>query len=104
MAKFGREAPATKAAMSAGPHWKIVERRLSLRLPSGRVVTPTASEVIGAEFKSKMLLRDERISRRPSQSLPHVLFSRYPPEVSLAVTPPSSDLSAGAICGLQLRV
>lgn len=82
--------------------WHREGSLLRLRLPDGTVIAPTASEVVGAEFKGRQVIRGQTVSRRPSETLPAVEFSRFPPEVTVSVQPPSADLSTAAACRLEL--
>lgn len=88
--------------MSGATDWQIVGQKLALRLPSGQLVLPTASEIIGAEFKNRLTLRGETILRRPSESLAGLRFARYPLDIALAVIPPSDDLQRAPQCALHI--
>lgn len=63
-----------------------------IQQPSGEVLFPTASEVVGAEHKGRTTTRGIELPR-PSQDLPSTTFSRFPLEVRAEVFPPSTDLS-----------
>ena len=82
--------------------WHIEESRLALKLPSGKIIKPTASEVIGAEYKGKLTIGGEIIRRRPSEALPSVRFSRYPLDLVVEILPPSTDLACPATCNYRL--
>lgn len=82
--------------------WHIDSSGLALRLPSGAVIRPTATEVTGAEYKYRQTIRGEAVSRRPSEALSDVRFARYPAEVLIEVTPPAPDLSRPASCRVRL--
>lgn len=84
--------------------WCIEGSKLFLRLPSGELIVPTASEVVGAEFKGRLEIRGERIDNIPSTSLPTYTFAKYPPDLDLEVTPPGNDLQRPARCRLLLGV
>jgi len=86
---------------STMPDWFMLDGQLMLRLPSGATIRPTAAEVVGAEFKGRLTVRNKLIARRPSDALPALDFSRYPPDVELLVTPPAADLSSPPQCFIQ---
>jgi SNF2 family DNA or RNA helicase len=85
-----------------GADWHIDQSGLALRLPSGTVIRPTATEVTGAEYKDRLTIRGETVLRRPSEALPDIRFARYPPEVVIEVVPPAPDLSRAASCRVRL--
>ena len=89
--------------MAHGASWYIdAAGQLSLLLPGGEVVKPTASEVIGAEYKGRLFIRRENVPCRPSEALPAIKFSRYPLDIRIDLIPPSSDLTRRARCQLAL--
>ena len=73
--------------------WHVESGRVMLRLPSGTVVSPTASEITRAEFKGRLDIRREQVSRIPSKALPDLTFRRFPVEISIDVSPPSDPLT-----------
>lgn len=82
--------------------WCIDRGRVALRLPSGRHLRPTAAEIAGAEFKDRLSIRGNPVLRRPSEALPEIQFHRFPPEATLELTPPSSDLSVSPTWRVRL--
>ena len=74
--------------------WFVDVSRIRLRLPSGEIVDPSATEVASAEFKDRLEIRGQAIGRRPSDALPGLKFTRFPPSLMIRVTPPSSDLAS----------
>jgi len=72
--------------------WEIASGRVVIREPSGMTVHPTASEIVGAEYKDRLKIRGWALPR-PSEVLHGVTFSRYPLNVGVEVIPPSTDLS-----------
>lgn len=84
--------------------WHADAGHLVLRLPSGSLIHPTASEVVGAEFKGRLTIRGEEVCQRPSHALPAVKFHRFPPDVGIDVVPPAEDLSRSPSCALRVCV
>lgn len=82
--------------------WHVAYGRIMLRLPSGAVVLPTASEISRAEFKGRLGIHGEDISRVPSKALPELTFHRFPAEISIEVSPPSDDLTGHPSCRLRI--
>ena len=82
--------------------WFVGDGVVQLRLPDGTRVTPTASEVVGAEFKNRLTIRGQSVERRPSESLPNIEFVRFPPDVRIRVRPPAADLSIAPECRFEL--
>lgn len=83
--------------------WHVADSTLRLRLPDGTVIQPSSAEIIGAEFKSRLTIRGQSVSRTPSEAIPAVTFSRFPPDVTIRVRPPSADLSTPGTCSLALE-
>src|SRR5947209_8698100 len=81
--------------------WQIDAGRLAMRLPSGALIHPTASEITGAEFKGRFTVRGENVAQRPSEALPELQFHRYPADVSIEVFPPAPDLSRSPACAIR---
>mgnify|MGYP003111520085 CR=1 FL=1 len=75
---------------------------IRVRLPDGTSIAPSASEVVGAEFKSRHEIRGQTVPRCPSESIPTIEFNRFPPDVIVRVLPPSADLTTPAVCRLEL--
>ena len=99
--------PAKPGASESGPlktavDWYIDGDRIALRLPSGDTVYPTASEIIGAEYKGRLTIRGEAIVRRPSEALSDVRFARFPLDIRLRVIPPSEDLAIAPSCAIEI--
>lgn len=84
--------------------WLVEKGVLRVRIPGEGTITPTASEVIGAEFKCRYRIRAGEITRRPSDDLPEIEFHRFAPDVRVLVCPPSPDLSSQATCLIELRL
>ena len=82
--------------------WHLESGRIILRLPSGSVVSPTASEITRAEFKGRLEIRGENVPRIPSEALPDLTLHRFPADVSIEVAPPSDALTGHAFCSLRL--
>lgn len=82
--------------------WHLDTGRLALRLPSGAIIHPSASEIAGAEFKGRLSVRGEQLARRPSEALPEIQFHRYPLGASIEVFPPAPDLSRSPACAIRL--
>lgn len=82
--------------------WYISDGTLWLRLPDGQEIKPTAKEVIGAEFKDRLSIRGQIISRKPSDAITTVQFSRFPPDILIRVYPPAADLSVAPRCEITL--
>ncbi len=82
--------------------WHIESGRIMLRLPSGKVVSPTAIEITRVEFKGHLNVRGEDIPRIPSEALPGIEFHRFPADVAIEVSPPSDALTGHASCCLRL--
>lgn len=89
-------------ARTSSPDWFIDGARIALRLPSGRIIQPTASEIAGAEFKDRRTVRGEQIERKPSEAVPSTTFNRYPPDAILEISPPAPDLSIAP--GYRIRL
>lgn len=83
-------------------NWIIHDGAVRLRLPRGGVVTPTAVELFGVEFKGRNAVGGQEVKKRPSESLPALRFSRFPAEFALEITPPASDLSVPARCDVRI--
>lgn len=83
--------------------WHVADNELRLRLSDGTVIRPSAAEVIGAEFKRRLSIRGHTVPRAPSEALPSLAFSRFPPEVIVHVRPPSPDLSTPPECSIVLE-
>ena len=98
-----QESPDPAPGQSAAPDWQAQGSCLGLILPSGMRVLPSAAEIVGAEFKGRLTIRGETVSRPPSEALTHIQFSKYPLDAAIQVTPPSSDLATPAGCALVLR-
>lgn len=75
------------------PQWTIEDGAVVLRLASGVLVRPTATEIAGSEFKQRRTVQGHEVTERPSESLPDIQFHRFPPDAVLELTPPSFDLS-----------
>ena len=90
------------ANLSRISSWHVCAGQLALRLPSGKVINPTAGEVLGAEYKRNLNIRGETVPCHPSEELPTINFSRYPLDVRIDINPPSADLANRARCQLTL--
>lgn len=84
--------------------WFISAGAVRLRLPDGQVISPTASEIVGAEFKGRMNIRGVVIGPRPSDALPDIEFIRFPPAVEIRMRPPAADLSVPPECRIGLAL
>ncbi len=82
--------------------WYLRDDCLRLRLPDGKDIAPSVSDVVGAEFKGRMTIHGQPVVRRPSEALPEIEFSRFPPDVRICVRPPAADLSVPPDCRMEL--
>lgn len=89
-------------AENAYVSWHLAGETLHLRLPNGQNIKPSAKEVIGAEFKGRLVIQGQTIEKRPSEAIADVEFFRFPPDILIRVYPPASDLSAAPRCELEL--
>lgn len=90
--------------MTMNAKWCIKNNLITLLLPDGSAICPNASEVVGAEFKNKMVIQGYTIEIRPSEAFPLVEFLRFPPEARIHVFPPSMDLTIRPKCSIELLV
>lgn len=84
--------------------WFVEADRIRLCLADGELITPSASEIVGAEFKGRMAIRGRDVERRPSEALPDVEFCRFPPNLRIRVRPPAGDLSVPPECRIELAL
>lgn len=87
---------------ATSPEWTIEDGVITLRLPGGETLRPTASEIAGAEYKQRLNIRGHEVACRPSATLVTIRFHRFPPDAVLDLTPPSSDLSVPPTCRIRI--
>jgi hypothetical protein len=101
---IGERASEARVNVSTTQDWHVADGALRLRLPDGAEIVPSASEVVGAEFKGRMTIRGQTVDKRPSEALPEIEFSRFPPDVRVRVRPPAADLSVPPECRYELTL
>lgn len=65
--------------------WKLIDGNLVLRRQS-EILTPSASEIFGAEFKETQTIRNNIVVERPSSALGFLSFSKIPLQLSINVS------------------
>ncbi|AMV17417.1 ATP-dependent helicase HepA [Planctomyces sp. SH-PL14] len=65
-------------------------------------MAPTASEITRAEFKGRLTIRGEEISRPPSEALPDLAIRRFPADISIEIAPPSDPLTGHPSCCVRV--
>jgi SNF2 family DNA or RNA helicase len=80
--------------------WFVNNDIISLELQNGNAFVPSAKQIYLAEFKGNCSINGITVTKRPSQDLPHIIFSKYPLDVFLVITPPKAELSRSARCNI----
>jgi SNF2 family DNA or RNA helicase len=71
--------------------WIFADDRVALLTPKGETVFPSAAAIWAAEFADQQTVHDIKLPGRPSGTLPELRFSRFPPDMRIAVTRPSQN-------------
>jgi SNF2 family DNA or RNA helicase len=79
-------------------HWIIANDRVALMTKKGETVFPSAADIWAAEFADQQMVHDITTPRRPSATLPGLRFSRFPPDLRIAVTRPSQNGAVRPTC------
>ena len=80
--------------------WCINNNILSLDLEDGNVIVPSARQIYEAESTRRTSVNGLEVTRKPSEDLKDMKFSRYPLDLFLVVNPPKAELSLPAHCNV----
>ncbi|MCE5280353.1 MAG: DEAD/DEAH box helicase [Planctomycetaceae bacterium] len=74
------------AGASSNAAWMLDGDNICIRMQDGQWLYPTAMEIVGAEFKSRLNIRGAQLQEPPSLSLQEISFARFPLSVRLCLS------------------
>ena len=84
------------------PRWDIGGGRIVLQMSDSISKNVSATQIVRAEYKQSLEFEGMTVSKRPSEDLPTIHFSRFPLNARLALSYAGSDSSRMPVCWIEL--